>query len=129
MIIKLLVAVLLLAASVIAAPSCDSEQMELEIKEAPIHEVRVSIAESYPEQVLVYIKGGLADSCTTFHDLTAERSGNTIYIEVTTERPVDAVCAQIYRYFERNVNLGSNYTSGQTYTVDVNGVTETFVYP
>jgi len=127
--IKLLVMVLLLAASMIAAPGCDSEQTELETEAAPIHEVSVSIAESYPEQVIVYIKGGLADSCTTFHDLTAEHSGNTIYIEVTTERPVDAVCAQIYRYFERNVNLGSDFTSGQTYTVDVNGVTETFVYP
>ena len=91
--------------------------------------MRISIDESDPQHVLVYIKGGLADSCTTFHDLTAERSGSTITIEVTTGRPVDAICTQIYRYFEKNVSLGSGFTSGQTYSVDVNGVVETFEYP
>ena len=126
---KPLIAVLFLVALMVSIPGCDGEQNELEIKAAIIEEVDISIAESDPQKILVYIKGGLADSCTTFHDLTAERSGNTITIEVTTERPVGAICAQIYRYFEKNVSLGSDFTSGETYTVDVNGVVETFEYP
>ncbi len=96
---------------------------------APIHDVQISVAESYPEQIIVYIKGGLADSCTTFHDIETQRSGNTIYIEVTTERPKDAICAQVYSYFEKNINLGSDFTRGETYIVDVNGITRTFDYP
>ena len=110
-------------------PGCQGDNSGLEIKLAPIHEVQISIAESFPEQVFVHITGGLADSCTVFHDLTTKRTGNTIKIEVTTERPKDAFCAQVYGYFEKSVNLGSDFTSGQTYIVDVNGTTEAFVYP
>lgn len=108
---------------------CQGDDSGLEIKLAPIHEVQISIAESFPEQVFVHITGGLADGCTIFHDLTTERTGNIIKIEVTTERPKDAVCVQVYGYFEKSVNLGSDFTSGQTYIVDVNGTTEAFVYP
>ena len=108
---------------------CQGDDSGLEIKLAPIHEVQISIAESFPEQVFVHITGGLADGCTIFHDLTTERTGNIIKIEVTTERPKDAVCVQVYGYFEKSVNLGSDFTSGQTYIVDVNGITEAFVYP
>ena len=100
---------------------------ELEIRLAPIHEIRVNIAESYPPQVLVYIKGGLADSCTTFHKLTTEREGKNVTITVTTKRPKDAICAEVYGFFEKTVNLGSDFTSGETYTLRVNDKTTIFV--
>ena len=128
---KLSIIALVLAAMIVAAVGCQYNIVvqEIEIRLAPIHEVQVSIAESYPEQIFVYIKGGLADSCTTFHELETERIENTINIEVTTERPRDAVCAQVYGYFEKNVNLGSDFIRGETYIVDVNGVIRTFEYP
>jgi len=115
----------------VAAVGCqpDTDGQEIIIRPAPIHEVQVIIAESYPPQVFVYIKGGLADSCTTFHELTTERSGNTINITVTTQRPKDAVCAQVYGFFEQNVNLGSDFTSGETYTINVNDEMTSFVMP
>jgi len=87
----------------------------------------VNIAESYPPQVLVYIKGGLADSCTTFHKLTTEREGKNVTITVTTKRPKDAICAEVYGFFEKTVNLGSDFTSGETYTLRVNDKTTIFV--
>ena len=102
-------------------------KLEVEIRPAPIHEVNVNIAESYPPQVFVYIKGGLTDGCTTFHELTTEHSGNTINITVTTKRPKDAICTQVCGFFEKNVNLGSDFTSGETYTINVNDKTTTFV--
>lgn len=104
-------------------------QSDIVISRAPIHEVRVSIAESYPPQVFVYIKGGLADGCTTLHELEVERSGNTINIEVTTQRPRDAQCTQVYGYFEKNVNLGTDFVSGGTYTINVNDKTTTLAMP
>ena len=104
-------------------------QEEVEIRQAPIHEVQVNIAESFPEQIFIYIKGGLADSCTTFHEVKTESSGNTINITVTTERPKDAICAQVYGYFEKNVSLGSDFVRGESYTVNVNDVTTSFKYP
>lgn len=103
---------------------------ELEIRLTPIEEVRVNIAESFPVQIFVYIRGGLADSCTTLHEVTTERSGNSINIEVTTQRPRDAICAEVYTTFEENVALGSDFTPGHTYTVNVNDTPPvTFVFP
>ena len=113
----------------LAVVGCDSgvDEHELEIRLAPIHEVRVNIAESYPPQVFVFIKGGLTDSCTSFHELSTERSGNTINITVTTQRPKGMQCAQVYGYFEENVNLGSDFVSGETYTINVNDKMTSFV--
>jgi len=106
------------------SPSVEEEK---EIQPAPIHEVSINIAESYPPQVFVYIKGGLSDSCTVFNELKTERSDNTIKITVTTERPEDAICAQVYGYFEKNVNLGTEFILGETYTVNVNDKKTSFI--
>ncbi|MFC2019456.1 hypothetical protein ACFLU4_05865 [Chloroflexota bacterium] len=101
---------------------------EVIIRPAPIHEVRVNIAESFPPQVFVYIKGGLADGCTTFHELKHSKSdGHNVVIEVTVQRPQGVACAQVYGFFERNINLGSDFTSGETYTIRVNDKTATFI--
>jgi hypothetical protein len=97
------------------------------IKPAPIHELRVTFAKSLPPQVIVYIQGGLADGCTTFHELKTERSGNTVNITVTVQRPKKAVCTEIYGFFERNENLGSDFVAGETYTVNVNDKSTPFV--
>ncbi len=103
---------------------------DLEIKLAPIHELDVRFAESFPVQVFLYVKGGLSDGCTKFHGLEIKsRSGNIINIEVTVDRPRDAVCPAIYGYFEQNVNLGTDFKSGETYTVTVNNESTSFVMP
>jgi hypothetical protein len=93
---------------------------EITIRLAPIEEVRVNIAESFPVQVFVYIRGGLADACTSLHEVRTERSGSAINIQVTTQRPEGTICAQVYSTFEENVALGSDFTPGETYTVNVN---------
>ena len=123
---KLYFGVVVLCLSGLLLGSCARVE-ELELRLAPIHEVKVNIAESYPPQVFVYVKGGLSDGCTTFRQLTVERSGNTIYIEVITQRPKGAICTQVYGFFEQNVNLGSDFTSGETYALRVNDVTTNFV--
>ena len=97
-----------------------------EIRLAPVHEVQVNIAESYPPQVFIYIKGGLSDSCTTFREFTTKRRGNTISIKVTTQRPKEVVCAQVYTFFEKNISLGSDFTLGETYIVEVNDKSTSF---
>jgi len=104
-----------------------SGSYSLEIRMAPIHEVQINIAESYPPQVMLYIKGGLSDGCTTFHEITKERDGNTINIRVTTQRPKDVMCTQVYDFFEKNLNLGSDFISGEKYIIQVNDTTHIFV--
>lgn len=125
----LYLATLILLMAMTIVPGCKSAP-EIEIKLAPIHEIRVNIAESAPPQVFVYIKGGLSDGCTTFHDLKISRSSrNIIDIEVTTERPKEAICTQVYGFFERNENLGSDFASGETFTVNVNDKPTSFAMP
>ena len=99
-----------------------------EISLAPIHEVKVSLMKSNPPQIGVYIKGGLRDGCTTFNDIEIAWEGNTVNIKVTTQHPKDVACPAIYTYFEKNINLGSDFTIGTTYTLNVNDYTTTFVY-
>jgi len=106
---------------------------EMEYFPAPIHEVKVIIEEPHPPPdpwVFVYIKGGLPDSCTTRAGINCQYIGNIINIEVTTKRPKEAMCAQVYGYFEETIPIGGDrYISGETYTVNVNDYTATFVMP
>ncbi len=102
---------------------------DIEISPAPIHEVEVNIMKSNPPQIGIYIKGGLPDGCTVFHDAVVTREGNTVSISVTTKRPKSEQCIALYSYFEEYLNLGSDFTSGATYTLKVNDYTTTFVAP
>jgi hypothetical protein len=110
-------------------PGDSGQNGEMEIKPAPIHEVDIRIAESFPEQIFVYVKGGLPDGCTAFNDFIIETDGNTINITVTVKRPKDAVYAAVYGFFEKNIALGSDFTRGEIYTVNVNGTVAEFTYP
>ena len=101
---------------------------EVEISLAPIHEANVTLLMSKPPQVEVYIKGGLADGCTTFHNIEVAREGSHITITVTVQRPKDVSCPAIYTYFEKFVILGSDFTAGTTYTLEVNDYSTTFAY-
>ncbi|XUX01150.1 MAG: hypothetical protein TUN42_03940 [Dehalogenimonas sp.] len=96
------------------------------IKPAIISKVEIRIAESYPPQVFIDIRGLLIDSCTTLNGVDTKRQGNIIDISVTTQRPKDAVCAQVVSYFSTSVPLGSDFAADQTYTLRVNGQAQQF---
>jgi hypothetical protein len=101
---------------------------DVEISLAPIHEVEIYFMKSFPVQVGVHIIGGLRDGCTNFHDVAVTREENTIDVEVTVRKPKGMTCPAIYTFFEENLNLGSDFTVGDTYTLKVNDYTTTFVY-
>ncbi len=103
-----------------------SQRIHVEIKLAPIDEVRVYIMESHPPQIGVYIKGGLSDGCTTFHNIEITREGNTVNIKVTVQRPIGAQCPAIYTWFEKNINLGTDFAFGAVYILKVNDYQTTF---
>ncbi|MFC2042409.1 hypothetical protein ACFLTV_02825 [Chloroflexota bacterium] len=103
-----------------------NQRIDVEIRLAPIDEVKVYIMKSNPPQIGVYIKGGLPDGCTTFHDLEITREGSNVNIKVTVQRPRGVNCPAIYNNFEKDVNLGSDFIFGTTYTLNVNDYTTTF---
>lgn len=100
---------------------------EIDIHRAPIHEVDVYFMESYPIQLGVRIQMSLRSGCTTFHDAIVTREGNEIRIAVTAQEPRGMACPAVYIYYDKNLNLGTDFVSGETYTLIVNDFTTTFV--
>ena len=130
----IMVLILTLITTTSALPGCTTNTSTTtdtgyEIRLAPIHEVKISIAKSLPPQIIVNITGGLSDGCTTFDAIKTSRSGDTVVITVTTRHPRNTECPAIYGYFEQMVNLGSDFTGGKTYNLNVNDYTTTFEYP
>ena len=95
---------------------------------APIDSVDINIAESFPPQYFVHVQSGLPNACHKFNKYGVSRAGDTISITVTNLKPDEPLmCAEVYQTVESNIALGSDFESGETYTVQVNDVTETFV--
>ncbi len=106
--------------------------LEMVRRPAPIYEVRMNTSEEEP-RVSVYIKGGLPQGCEASHGYSVEQLiDDTIYIKATIRHLKDVPCED-YIYFEETVNLWpsllKNFNSGETYKVNVNGYTTTFVMP
>ena len=97
---------------------------------APIESVEVIVGQSSPPQYIARVISGLPGGCARFEEITTERDGETVRITVWNTMPAvgeSVVCTMIYGYAEHDIALGSDFTSQQRYTVEVNDVTETFV--
>ena len=96
---------------------------------APIESVEIHIAESYPPQYFAEVVSGLPNACVEFHSYEESRSGNEIRIAVYNLRPKPSqqiACAEIFQTHRVNIPLGTDFQSGETYTLKVNETTETF---
>lgn len=95
----------------------------LKIVDAPIDGLDIIVRESFPPQYAVHIVSGLPSGCAKFDKAEVTgRSGNEITVHVTNTLPDDPniACTAIYGTHESTVELGSDFTSGTTYTVRVN---------
>lgn len=86
------------------------------------------LLESFPIQVRVAARGYLSDSCTEIREITKERDGNTFQITITTSRPADKMCPQVIVPFEEAISLYVVGLPAGVYTVEVNGVSDTFEF-
>lgn len=96
--------------------------------EASVESIEILILESFPVQVRVRVRGNLPDGCTKIDRIS--RGSNledyTLWVEITTIRPRDRACTEALVSFEEIVPLDVYGLPAGTYTVDVNGVTDTF---
>lgn len=124
------IAVLFAAIACIPGKSGGGGEPERKVVDAPIDGIEILTRESDPPGYTAHITSGLPSGCARFNDaaITA-RSGDTITIKVTNTMPADdsIACTAIYGYHESNLDLGKDFVSGRTYTVNVNDKTETFV--
>jgi len=95
---------------------------------AKVESIEIRMLESFPVQVNVLVKGNLADGCTRIDQIEQEKdvSTNTLWVKVKTARPAEAMCDMVLVPFEEVVSLKVGGLAAGTYTVDVNGVTDTF---
>jgi len=108
-------------------PAVDFERVE---EMAPIEELEVLFAESFPVQHRLHIVSGLPSGCAAFERVDVEREGTTFNVSVINTMPApdeQVACTMIYGYHESTVELGSDLEVGTEYTVDVNGEVITFV--
>jgi len=96
---------------------------------ATIVRVSVRIAESFPPQYFADITSALENGCARFSRAVTRREETTVFVDVFHTRPSDpnVACTMIYGEEETAVALGSEFSAGTTYTLDVNGTRETFV--
>jgi hypothetical protein len=95
---------------------------------APIDELDVLIAESFPPQYSLHIVSGLPSGCAAFERIEVERDGNTFNVAVINTVPepnANVACTMIYGMVEHSVAL-EGIESGVEYTVNVNDRTTTF---
>ena len=94
---------------------------------APIESAEVVELESFPVQYLLQIVAGLENSCIESHSAQAVATAavdgrNVVEVQVLNQiGPPGTVCAEIYRTYDENINLGSDFESGSEWDVEVNG--------
>jgi hypothetical protein len=94
---------------------------------APIDGLDVLTLESFPPQYMLHVRAGLPSGCAQpLSNRIVGRQGNVIQVEVLNSLPDNAICTAIYGNYDLNINLGSDFTSGQTYKVQVNDKEVTF---
>lgn len=132
-------AVVLLAASLVVATGCSPRTGSSQratptpatiVVDAPIESIDILVRESFPPGYTAHIVSGLPSGCAKFNmAVVVERTGNHIAVKVTNTMPVDpkTVCTAIYGYHETNLDLGTSFKGGETYTVDVNDKSRSFV--
>jgi len=97
---------------------------------AKVEEVEILMMESFPIQVAVIARGNLRDGCTEIDEVNTsyDEESKTFSVDITTVRDPDAVCTQALVPFEERIDLDVRGLPAGTYTVDVNGVRETFTF-
>lgn len=94
---------------------------------APIDDIQIVIRESNPPQVTLNVKAGLPSGCAQRDSYSVSRNGDTFTVTVLNSMPTgNPICTMIYGTYDLHIDLGRDFRSGATYTVQVNDRTTTF---
>jgi len=93
---------------------------------ADVDTVEVRAVDGYPTCLSAVVKGTLRDTCTRISSVRQQRRDNLLILTVTTERPVDEVCAQTVKTFEVTTPLALDGLPLGEYELAANGVSTTF---
>jgi hypothetical protein len=106
------------------APSSSGRQEVL----APIDALDIRILESSPPQYMLNVRAGLPSGCAEKARHEVKREAYAITVTVLNSIPTgNPPCTLIYGSYELNINLGSDFRPGTTYSVTVNDKTTVIV--
>ena len=85
--------------------------------------------EGFPVHYSLVVESGLPNSCDSFAGYRIDRQGREIRVEVVNLKPSDpaTLCAMVYGTVETRISLGSDFESGEAYTLQVNDMTRDLV--
>jgi hypothetical protein len=107
-------------------PEATEEVGEVEPQEVEIETVEILLLESFPVQVNVIVSGNLPDGCSTLNEPRPRREGNTFVVNLVASRIADEICTQALVPFDQVIPLDVEGLPAGTYSVSVNGTTDTF---
>jgi len=95
---------------------------------APIDRLDVRVLESSPPQYLLSVRAGLPSGCAEKNRHDTQRVAEAITVTVLNWMPKESrPCTLIYGSYELNINIGSDFRPGTTYSVIVNDKRTAFV--
>lgn len=94
-------------------------------KTAQVESIDIQILESFPVRVRVVAQGYFRNGCEKIEQVTSVRKGNTFTVKIITISE-EEFCTDVIVPFEETIKLDVDGLKAGTYTVDVNGVTDTF---
>src|SRR5688572_24818555 len=95
---------------------------------APIDRLDVRILESSPPQYVLSVRAGLPSGCAEKNRHETDRVAEAITVTVLNWMPTgNTPCTLIYGSYELNINVGSDFRPGTTYSVTVNDKRTAFV--
>lgn len=134
---RLLIVLWIVALLAACAPSSDREAGPADapatgkgkmVAPAPVtvESIEIRVMESFPVRIYVVAMGYLPDSCSRIDRIGQKREGDAFLVTIAAVRPTDQVCAQVLTPFEEIIPLDVEGLAAGVYTVDVNGVRDTF---
>ena len=95
---------------------------------APIDHLDVRVLESSPPQYVLSVRAGLPSGCAEKNRYETARVAETVNVTVLNWMPTgETACTLIYGSYELNINVGSDFRRGTSYSVIVNDKRTTFV--
>jgi hypothetical protein len=89
--------------------------------QAPLEGSQIRVMESSPPSYVLNVQVGLPGGCARAAGYEVSRSGSQITVVIMNSMPATPVpCTMIYGLYSLNIPLGSDFQSGQTYSVQVN---------
>jgi inhibitor of cysteine peptidase len=91
-----------------------------------VERIEVLVFEPFPVQVRVVAYGSLPDGCTKIGKIEDSRKGALFTVRIATTRPANRICTQALTEFQETLPLNTTGLKAGTYTVDVNGIRQSF---